>query len=132
MRITICIILFCILSKALKGQSSTAIREQDSTYNIIEQLKEVVVSAEKRILPINSIPIALTVITGKNLPNENNLDLRNLSGIVPNFYIQEDGLKLSTPLYIRGIGTVSGTPPVGLYVDGVPVFDKNAFHAGLY
>lgn len=98
MRITICIILFCILSKALKGQSSTAIREQDSTYSIIEQLKEVVVSAEKRILPINSIPIALTVITGKNLPNENNLDLRNLSGIVPNFYIQEDGLKLSTPL----------------------------------
>ena len=41
--------------------------------------------------------------------------------------MQEGGLKLSTPLYIRGIGTVSGTPPVGLYVDGVPVFDKNAF-----
>lgn len=132
MRIIICMMLFCIISNALKGQSSTAIQTQDSTYSIIEQLKEVVVSAEKRILPINSIPIALTVITGKNLPNENNLDLRNLSGIVPNFYIQEDGLKLSTPLYIRGIGTVSGTPPVGLYVDGVPVFDKNAFIFDLY
>ena len=34
--------------------------------------------------------------------------------------------------YIRGIGTVSGTPPVGLYVDGVPVFDKNAFVFDLY
>ena len=46
--------------------------------------------------------------------------------------MQEGGLKLSTPLYIRGIGTVSGTPPVGLYVDGVPVFDKNAFVFDLY
>ena len=55
-----------------------------------------------------------------------------MSGIVPNFYMQEGGLKLSTPLYIRGIGTVSGDPPVGLYVDGVPIFDKNAFIFDLY
>ncbi len=58
--------------------------------------------------------------------------MRNLSGMIPNFYMQEGGLKLSTPLYVRGIGTVSGTPPVGLYVDGVPVFDKNAFIFDLY
>ena len=46
--------------------------------------------------------------------------------------MQEGGLKLSTPIYVRGVGTVSGTPPVGLYVDGLPIFDKNAFVFDLY
>lgn len=109
-----------------------AILNDDSTFNSVQQLKEVVVTAEKRELSPVDIPTALSVVTERTLPQENNIDLRNLSGIVPNFYMQEGGLKLSTPLYIRGIGTVSGTPPVGLYVDGVPVFDKNAFIFDLY
>ncbi len=104
----------------------------DSVYNSIRELEEVVVTAEKRELNPKDIPAALTVVTPRNIPGENNPDLRNLSAIVPNFYMQQGGLKLSTPLYIRGIGTVSGTPPVGLYVDGVPVFDKNAFVFELY
>ncbi len=104
----------------------------DSVYNSIQELEEVVVTAEKRELSPKDIPAALTVVTPRNIPGENNPDLRDLSAIVPNFYMQQGGLKLSTPIYIRGIGTVSGTPPVGLYVDGVPVFDKNAFVFDLY
>lgn len=109
-----------------------AMPSPDSTFSIIRELQEVVVTAEKRELNPVDIPTALTVITPLSIPGENNPDLRNISGMVPNFYMQEGGLKLSTPLYIRGIGTVSGTPPVGLYVDGVPVFDKNAFVFDLY
>lgn len=104
----------------------------DSIYYIVQQMQEVVVTAEKRELSPSDIPTALTVVTERTIPGENNPDLRNISGIVPNFYMQEGGLKLSTPMYIRGIGTVSGTPPVGLYVDGVPIFDKNAFVFDLY
>lgn len=114
------------------AQSVSMYATNDSTYSAIRELQEVVVTAEKRELNPGSIPTALTVVTARNIPGENNPDLRNISGIVPNFYMQEGGLKLSTPLYIRGIGTVSGTPPVGLYVDGVPVFDKNAFVFDLY
>lgn len=109
-----------------------ALMPGDSTYQVIKQLKEVVVSAEKRELSPIDIPAALSVITEAGLPKENTLDLRSLSGIAPNFYMQEGGMKLSSPLYVRGIGTVSGTPPVGLYVDGVPIFDKNAFVFDLY
>lgn len=104
----------------------------DSSYHYIKELEEVVVTAEKRELRPGNIPVALTVVTPLSIPGENNPDLRSISGIVPNFYMQEGGLKLSTPIYIRGIGTVSGTPPVGLYVNGVPVFDKNAFIFDLY
>ena len=124
--------LLLTLCGTLSAQRSAVVRTNDSTFSAIKQLQEVTITAEKRELSISEIPVALSVISGKYLLNENNPDLRNLSGRIPNFYMQEGGLKLSTPLYVRGIGTVSGTPPVGLYVDGVPVFDKNAFIFDLY
>ncbi len=125
-------ILFIIPVFPAFSQKSAILTTDDSLYHIIQQMQEVVVTAEKRELKPTDIPAALTVVTERTIPGENNPDLRNISGIVPNFYMQEGGLKLSTPLYIRGIGTVSGTPPIGLYVDGVPVFDKNAFVFDLY
>lgn len=114
------------------AQQMALIPAGDSTYSIVKELQEVIVTAEKRELHPGNIPTALTVVTPRAISGENNPDLRNISAIVPNFYMQEGGLKLSTPIYMRGIGTVSGTPPVGLYVDGVPVFDKNAFVFDLY
>lgn len=131
MRSVIYFILGCVAAIPCSGQEKVQGGE-DTIYRMVRQLQEIVVTAEKRELSPGEIPAALTVVTNRNLPQENNPDLRNLSGIVPNFYMQEGGLKLSTPIYVRGIGTVSGTPPVGLYVDGVPVFDKNAFVFDLY
>ncbi|WP_255469447.1 TonB-dependent receptor [Butyricimonas hominis] len=125
-------LLFMTICGSLSAQRSQVMQSDDTTFSAIKQLQEVTITAEKRELSISEIPVALSVISGKNLLNENTPDLRNLSGMIPNFYMQEGGLKLSTPLYVRGIGTVSGTPPVGLYVDGVPVFDKNAFIFDLY
>ncbi len=133
MRLVFCaVIVQLLLYGGVQAQQTSLLMPDDSTYNVIRELQEVVVTAEKRELQQGNIPTALTVVTPRSIPGENNPDLRNISGIVPNFYMQESGLKLSTPLYIRGIGTVSGTPPVGLYVDGVPVFDKNAFVFDLY
>lgn len=120
-------ILFVPVCFCLCAQQTALLAGEDSVFNAVRELREVVVTAEKRELNPRDIPSALTVIGPQSFPGENSPDLRNISGIVPNFYIQEGGLKLSTPLYVRGIGTTSGTPSVGLYVDGVPVFDKNAF-----
>lgn len=131
MRIIFCALLW-VISSDLTAQKRALVKLDDSTFSAIRQLKEVVVSVEKRELSPIDIPAGLTVVTEMSLPRENTLDLRSLSGIAPNFYMQEGGMKLSTPMYVRGIGTVSGTPPVGLYVDGVPIFDKNAFVFDLY
>ena len=128
-------IIFCIICTLLVYSVSaqrSAFIGNDSTYNMVRELQEVIVTAEKRQLNPVNIPTALTVVTPKIITGENSLDLRNISGIVPNFYMQEGGLKLSTPLYVRGIGTISGIPSVGLYINGVPVFDKNAFIFELY
>ena len=101
MRIIYSILLLTFISSHLFAQRSETMQTNDSTFNVIKQLKEVIITAEKRELSISEIPVSLSVISGKNLLNENTPDLRNLSGIVPNFYMQEGGLKLSTPLYME-------------------------------
>lgn len=37
------------------------------------------------------------------------------------------GSKLTSPVYIRGIGSKINAPSIGLYVDGIPYFEKSAF-----
>lgn len=91
------------------------------------KLDEVVVVAEKREVNSLNLPGAVSVVKESDIPLEGNIDIRNLSGLIPNFYMLDYGMKLSSPVFIRGIGTKSGTPAVGLYVDGVAIFDKNAY-----
>lgn len=95
-------------------------------------LDEVTITAERRELSEMDIPAAVSVISMKDLMSEASPDIRTIAKYIPNFYIQESGLKLSTPIYVRGVGSVLGTPSVGLYIDGAPVFDKNSFIFDLY
>ena len=50
---------------------------------------------------------------------------------VPNLFMPDYGSKLTSAIYIRGIGSRINTPAVGLYVDDVPYNDKSAFDFNL-
>ena len=82
-------LLFMTICGSLSAQRSQVMQSDDTTFSAIKQLQEVTITAEKRELSISEIPVALSVISGKNLLNENTPDLRNLSGMIPNFYMQE-------------------------------------------
>ena len=92
----------------------------DSTSVVIKQLKEVVITAEKRELSISEIPIALSVISGKNLSRPPKLI--ELSSI----FTCRKAAKTFNPTLRPRIGTVSGTPPWIIY-DGVPILIKTLY-----
>ena len=69
MRIIYSILLLTFISGHLFAQRSETVQTNDSTFSVIKQLKEVVITAEKRELSISEIPVALSVISGKNLLN---------------------------------------------------------------
>ena len=46
---------------------------------------------------------------------------------VPNLFMPDYGSKLTSAIYIRGIGSRINTPAVGLYVDDAAYTDKSAF-----
>lgn len=91
-------------------------------------LDEIVVSSSvKETNELRNLPTAVSFISPKQLSNNQTESLPDLSGVIPNFFIPSYGSRVSTPVYIRGIGARYGAQTVSLYVDNVPSFNPSAF-----
>ncbi len=87
----------------------------------------VVSSSVKETNELRNLPTAVSVISPKQLQDNRIESLPRLSAYVPNFFIPSYGSKVSTPIYIRGVGARLGSQTVSLYVDNVPSFNPSAF-----
>ena len=87
----------------------------------------VVIATPKENRKLRDLPVAATVLSQDNMRANQVNSVKNLTGIVPNLFIPDYGSKLTTSIYIRGIGSRINTPSVGLYVDNIPYIDKSAF-----
>lgn len=91
-------------------------------------LNEVVVSSSvKETNELKDLPTAVSVVSPKQLQDARIESLPRLSAYIPNFFIPSYGSKVSTPIYIRGVGARLGSQTVSLYVDNVPSFNPSAF-----
>ncbi|MDR1562313.1 MAG: TonB-dependent receptor [Dysgonamonadaceae bacterium] len=95
-------------------------------------LEEIVISSIKSSGTFEQSPVAATVIHGSDLESRNALTTKDLALFTPNLFMPDYGSKLTSPIYIRGIGSKINSPSVGLYVDGVPYFEKSAFDFDLF
>ncbi len=120
MKFSTLIIALLILSNPLHGE------ETDTLVNNV-QLKELVVQSFKQDNRLQTAPLSVSVVTGTEMRNRSITDIKEFSSWVPNFFMPDYGSKLTSPVYIRGIGSKINAPSVGLYVDGVPYFEKSAF-----
>ena len=101
-------------------------KDQDTirVYNLDEF---VITSSVKETNILKRMPTAVSVVSPKMLQDRQVESLTSLSGLVPNFFVPNYGSKVSTPIYIRGVGARSGSQTVSLYVDNVPYFNPSAF-----
>ena len=76
-------------------------------------------------------PLSVSTINTRILKNNEIVSVKDLSALLPNFYMPDYGSKQNSPIYIRGIGSKVNAPSVGFYVDGVPHFEKSAFDIDL-
>ncbi|WP_102408045.1 TonB-dependent receptor [Parabacteroides bouchesdurhonensis] len=90
-------------------------------------LNEVVIQSFKQGRDLRVAPIAATSISGTAIRNRNITNIKDFSAAIPNLFMPDYGSKLTSPVYIRGIGSKINAPSVGLYVDGIPYFEKSAF-----
>lgn len=54
-------------------------------------------------------------------------DIKQLSAIAPNFYIPSYGTRMTSSIYVRGIGSRMDQPVVALNVDNVPFLNKDMY-----
>ncbi len=90
-------------------------------------LDEVVITSYKEKKNIREIPASVSYVPLSEIQNKNIVSMKDISSYIPNLFIPDYGSKLTSPVYIRGIGSKINAPSVGLYVDGVPFFEKSVF-----
>ena len=121
--------LNALLFAALSLNAATGINP-DSSANKNVPLDEIVVTDFKQ-NKRNLTSTAVSTINVQQLHNQQIVNLKELTAIMPNFYMPDYGSYANTPVYIRGIGTKSKGSAVGFYVDGVPHFESSAFNIDL-
>ncbi len=87
----------------------------------------VVVSQPKEALRLRQQSLSSTSVGGFQIQKLGTRDLRELSNYIPNFVMPNYGSRLSSAMYVRGIGSRVNSPAVGIYLDGIPVMSKSAF-----
>lgn len=93
--------------------------------------EEIVIQAFKKNDNISVQPVSATLLSDQVIKDRNITNIKEVSSYVPNLFIPDYGSKMTSPAYIRGIGSRINSPSVGLYVDGVPYFDRSTFDFGL-
>ena len=91
----------------------------------IEEL--VIIATPKENNRLRQQPLSATSLSQQDMRNNGVNSVKALTGLVPNLFIPDYGSKLTTSVYVRGIGSRINTPAVGLYVDNIPFIDKSAF-----
>lgn len=104
-----------------------AIDAPADTTRVIDIEEVVVIATPKENNRLRQQPISATSFSQGDMRNNSVTSVKSLSGLVPNLFIPDYGSKLTTSVYVRGIGSRINTPAVGLYVDNIPFIDKSAF-----
>ncbi|MDR0401556.1 MAG: TonB-dependent receptor plug domain-containing protein, partial [Endomicrobium sp.] len=122
------IIVICSTLLVFAGNNAPAREVNPDDTLKVYYLNEVVVSSSvKETNDLKTLPAAVSVLSPRQLQDARIESLPRLSAFIPNFFIPSYGAKVSTPVYIRGVGTRLGAQTVSLYVDNVPCFNPSAF-----
>jgi len=118
----------------IQAQAQNFLISTDSTNFPNVQLNEVKVISSKEIRnnKIVELPTAVSVIDYITIKQNEINTLNGISGLIPNLFMPDYGTKLTSPIYLRGVGSRINSPSVGLYVDNVPYFEKAAFDFDFY
>ena len=70
---------------------------------------------------------ASTVLGRREVERNGIVTVRNVSDLVPNFFLPEYGSRMTSTIYVRGLGARIDQPSMGLNIDNVPVMCKENY-----
>ena len=84
---------------------------------------EIVVTAQKRSESLQSVPLAVSVLSGEDLADAARPSIESAAQMVPSLNFLKSGTTLNQTIFLRGVGTatfsIAGEPSVSTVVDGV-------------
>lgn len=114
------------LQPVMADEVNVNVNENDTikTYNIDEVI---ITSSTKETNDLRLLPGSVSILSPQAIAGRQIDALKDISSFVPNLYMPDYGSKMTSAIYIRGIGARSSGQSVGLYVDNVPYLDKSTF-----
>ncbi len=104
----------------------------NDTSRVIDLDEVVVISQPKEQVRLRLQPLSSSVFGSEQLQQLNVRDLSQLSQYVPSFVMPAYGSRLTSSMYVRGIGSRINNPAVGVYYDNIPLMSKSAFNNHFY
>lgn len=104
-----------------------AMAEQADTLRVVDVEEVSVVATPKENKKLRQLPVASTLLNQQQMQAQGVNNVKGLTAVVPNLFIPDYGSRLTSAVYIRGIGSRINTPSVGLYVDNTPYINQSAF-----
>lgn len=102
------------------------------TSKVVDLDEVVVVAQPKEGFLLRQQPLSSSVFGAKELQQMNVQSLGQLSYYVPSFTMPEYGSRLTSSMYIRGVGSRINNSAVGIYYDHIPLMCKSAFNTHFY
>ena len=94
---------------------------------LTQNLPMITVTALKEQVSTGRIAAGISDISYQSIQRNSTYRPNLLSSIVPGLHIPDYGASLTSTVYLRGIGSRMDNPVMGLYIDGIPVIEKNAY-----
>lgn len=125
-RKNIILLTFFMCSIFIMAQDAYMYTEKDST-KMSHHLDDVEIVAFKSNKNLSQQPVSASTLTKEAIKDLNINTMKDISALVPNFFMPDYGSKYTSPVFVRGVGSRINSPSVGLYVDGIPYFDRSSF-----
>ena len=109
-----------------------AVEEVADSSRIVDLDEVVVVSQPKEQMRLRLQPASSSVFSAQEMQCLQVRDLSDLSNFVPSFVMPQYGSRLTSSMYVRGIGSRLNNPAVGVYYDNIPLMSKAAFNNHFY
>jgi iron complex outermembrane recepter protein len=106
-------------------QRSAAAAEAD-----VNELADIVVTAQKTTEPLSKVPISIDVLSGATLAEQHITDYADLSRAVPDLSFSSYGGPGQSNIEIRGVSSQAGSATTGIYLDDVPIDVLNIYTTG--
>ena len=116
-----------ILLPLMTMAASATITEAPTSLGDTLSLDEVTVTAIKQSADLRNQATALTVIGRQEAERNQAVSVKTAADLVPNLFIPDYGSRMTSTVYVRGIGTRIDQPAVGLTIDNVPVMTKENY-----
>ena len=105
--------------------------EEPAAADTVIVVDKVQVTAIKQGMVLRSQPVAATIVGSRAIERERIGALKYLSQQVPNFFAPDYGSRMTSSIYVRGLGARIDQPVMGLNIDNVPVLNKDNYDTEL-